>query len=183
MRNWVFIPAMMMALSACTTTGDAALEQRLQLVEDQLEIQRVITDYSANLDARDFAGYTGLFTEDGIWQNGDTRRVGRAEIREMLVGLFGEPEPGFVNTSSFHQVSNFEIDVHGDTADAKSRFVFVMRGDGGSPAPALSGQYHDRLVRTPDGWKIAHRNDHTVMPTPAEWRAQVESWGMETLED
>ena len=123
------------------------LEQRVQALEDQLAIQRVITNYSAFLDARDYDGYVGLFTEDGVWQNGDTRREGHAEIRAMLTGLFGEPDPAFVNRSSFHQIGNFEIDVDGDTARAKSRFVFVWRGEGGAPTPALSGQYHDELVR------------------------------------
>lgn len=168
-------------LSACNDT--AALEARVQAVEDQLAIQRVITDYSANLDARDYDGYVGLFTEDGVWQNGDTVRRGRAEIRAMLTGLFGEPDPGFVNLSSFHQIGNFEIDVDGDTARAKSRFVFVMRGAGGAPTPSLSGQYHDELVRTAQGWKIKHRTDHTIMPTPEEWVAELRRRGLATMEE
>lgn len=170
-----------LALAGCNDTS--ALESRVQQIEDQLAIQRVITDYSAHLDARDYDGYVGLFTEDGVWANGDTRREGQDEIREMLEGLFGEVPDDFVNTSSFHQISNFEIDVDGDTATAKSRFIFVMRGEGGAPTNELSGQYHDRLVRTDDGWKIAERVDHTVMPTSEEWVAEVESWGGNTLED
>lgn len=175
--------ALATALAGCDNTGNAALEQRVQEVEDQLAIQRVITDYSARLDARDYDGYVGLFTEDGVWQNGDTRREGRAEIRAMLTSLFGEPDPDFENLSSFHQIGNFEIDVDGDTAHAKSRFVFVMRGEGGAPTPELSGQYEDRLVRTEDGWKIAHREDHTIMPTAEEWIAEVQSWGLPTLDE
>ncbi len=159
------------------------LEQRVQALEDQLAIQRVITNYSAFLDARDYDGYVGLFTEDGVWQNGATRREGRAEIRQMLTGLFGEPEPGFVNRSSFHQIGNFEIDVDGDTARAKSRFVFIWRGDGGAPTPALSGQYHDELVRVNGEWKIKLRVDHTVMPTSEEWIAEIERRGLNTFDD
>ena len=176
--------ALALALGGCAQGDDgAALEQRVQALEDQLAIQRVITNYSAYLDGRDYDGYVGLFTEDGVWANGTTRREGRGEIREMLSGLFGEVEEDFVNTSSFHQISNFEIDVDGDTASAKSRFIFVMRGEGGAPTNELSGQYHDKLVRTADGWKISERVDHTVMPTPQEWVAEVESWGAPTLED
>lgn len=170
-----------LALAGCNDTS--ALEQRVQELEDQIAIQRVITDYSAYLDARDYDGYVGLFTEDGVWANGETRREGQDEIRAMLTGLFGEVPEDFVNTSSFHQISNFEIDVDGDEATAKSRFIFVMRGEGGAPTNELSGQYHDRLVRTEQGWKIAERVDHTVMPTPEEWVAEVESWGANTLED
>lgn len=168
-------------LAGCNDT--AALEARVQAVEDQLAIQRVITDYSSALDTRDYDRYVNLFTQDGAWQNGDTRREGREEIRQMLTGLFGEPDPAFVNLSSFHQIGNFEIDVDGDTAHARSRFVFVMRGEGGAPTPSLSGQYEDNLVRTAQGWKIARRVDHTIMPTPEEWVAELRRRGLSTMDD
>ena len=178
----IFAAALLLA-PVCAQAQAPSLEQRVQALEDQLAIQRVITDYSAHLDARDYDGYVNLFTEDGVWQNGDTRREGRAEIRAMLTGLFGEPDPDFVNLSSFHQIGNFEIDVDGDTARAKSRFVFVWRGEGGAPTPALSGQYHDELVRVAGEWKITPRVDHTVMPTSEEWIAEIERRGLGTLED
>ncbi len=181
MKIRIAIAAAALGLAGCNDTS--ALEERVQLLEDQQAIERVITDYAAYLDARDYDGYVGLFTEDGVWANGNTRREGQDEIREMLTSLFGEVPEDYVNLSSFHQISNFEIDLDGDTAFAKSRFIFVMRGEGGAPTNELSGQYHDWLVRTPDGWKIAERVDHTVMPTPEEWVAEVSAWGANTLED
>jgi uncharacterized protein (TIGR02246 family) len=177
------VAAALLLMPALAHAQDLTLEQRVQALEDQLAIQRVLTDYSAHLDARDYEGYVGLFTEDGVWQNGATRREGRAEIRAMLTGLFGEPDPDFVNRSSFHQIGNFEIDVDGDTSHAKSRFVFVWRGEGGAPTPALSGQYEDDLVRVDGRWKIRRRVDNTIMPTPEEWIAEIESRGLNTLED
>ncbi len=180
--KWIIAAALLLAPVAAHAQ-EPTLEQRVQALEDQLAIQRVITDYSAFLDARDYDGYVGLFTEDGVWQNGATRREGRAQIREMLTGLFGEPDPDFVNRSSFHQIGNFEIDVDGDTARAKSRFVFVWRGEGGAPTPALSGQYHDELVRVDGEWKIKRRVDHTIMPTAEEWIAEIRARGLATLED
>lgn len=180
MRAFGIAAALALMLAGC---GDAALEARVQALEDERAIQRVITDYSAHLDARDYDGYANLFIEDGVWANGTTRREGRAEIRAMLAGLFGEPDPDFVNLSSFHQISNFEIDVDGDTAQAKSRFVFVMRGDGGAPTAELSGQYHDRLVRVGEEWKIAERVDHTVMPTSEEWVAELQARGLATMDE
>lgn len=170
-----------LVLAGCNDTS--ALEARVQALEDQQAIQRVITDYSAYLDARDYDGYVSLFTEDGVWANGDTRREGREEIRAMLTGLFGETDPDFVNLSSFHQIGNFEIDVDGDIAQARSRFVFVMRGEDGSPTPELSGQYHDKLVRVDGQWKIAERVDHTVMPTAEEWVAELQRRGLATMDD
>lgn len=159
--------------AAVPTAASSSLEARLRRAEDTLAIQRVITDYAARLDAQDFDGYAGLFAQDGIWQNGTTVRRGAEEIKAMLVGLFGTPPAGFVNSESYHLVSNLEVDVEGDRAKARSRHLLVMRGENGSPRPALAGFYEDDFVREDGEWKILRRVDHPVMPTPEEWRREM----------
>ena len=150
-----------------------SLETRLRQAEDQLAIQRLLTDYAARLDAHDFDGYTALFAREGVWQNGATVRRGAGEIKAMLVDLFGNPQPGFVNAESYHLVSNLEVDVEGDRAKARSRHLLVMRGENGSPRPALAGFYEDELIREEGQWKILRRVDNPVMPTPEEWRREM----------
>jgi len=150
-------------------TVGPSLEARLQKAEDTLAIQRVITDYSKFIDARDFDSYTGLFARDGIWQTGTTVRKGPDEIKAMLTGLFGATPPGFVNGDSYHLVSNIEVNLDGDHATARSRHLLVMRGEGGTPTPMLAGRYEDEFVREDGKWKILHRTDYPVMPTSEEW--------------
>jgi hypothetical protein len=55
---------------ALSQTAGPALEQRLQKVEDELAIGRVLVEYAARQDARDFNGYAELFAKDGEWVNG-----------------------------------------------------------------------------------------------------------------
>ena len=148
-------------------------EARLRQVEDQLAIQRVLVEYSARLDARDFAGYADLFAREGTWQNGTTVRHGRAEITQMLVGLFGETPAGFVNREDYHLVSNPQVDVQGDHATARSRHLLLMRGPNGEPTPELAGLYEDEFVREDGQWKILHRVDNPIMPTADEWRKEM----------
>ena len=147
-------------------------EQRLRRAEDTLAIQRVIVDYADRIDRQDFDAYADLFAEDGVWQNGATVRRGRAEIKDLLVGLFGTPPEGFVNRESYHLVSNPQVDIapDGNTATARSRHLLVMRGQGGAPTPMLAGLYEDELVRVSGEWKIRRRVDNPIMPTPDEWR-------------
>lgn len=154
---------------AVAQDGTLTIEQRLQRVEDELAIRRVLVDYSATQDARDYAGYAALFAKDGEWVNGRTVHKGREAIHRMLVDLYGVPPPGYVNSESYHITSNPEINVDGDRATARSRHLLVMRGPRGEPTPALAGRYEDEFIREDGKWKILRRVDHPVMPTSEEW--------------
>jgi len=150
-------------------SDNATLAQRLQRVEDELAIQRVLVEYSATQDARDFAGYAALFARDGEWVNGPNRYKGRDAIYQMLIDLYGQPPEGFVNSESYHISTNFQIDLDGDRATAKSRHLLIMRGEQGQPTPMLGGRYEDEFIREDGEWKILRRVDYPVMPTQDEW--------------
>jgi len=172
-RALVAAAMMLLPIPVQAKTEALSVEQRLQRIEDEAAIKRVILQYAVRLDARDFDGYVSLFAKDGVWQNGDTVKHGRDEIKAMLVGIYGNPPPGFVNNDSYRIVSNIEVTLDGDRATAHSRQLTIMRDKNGSPRPALSGIYEDRFIREDGEWKILHRNDITVMPTPEEWRKQM----------
>ncbi len=146
---------------------------RIQRLEDELAIRRIIVNYAATLDAHDFAGYAALFAKDGTWQNGTTVRRGSAEIQHMLLGLYGSPPAGYVNRESYHLVSNMAVDVNGDRATARSRHLLVLRGPDGHPTPTLAGMYEDEFVREDGKWKILRRVDNPIMPTADEWRRMM----------
>jgi uncharacterized protein (TIGR02246 family) len=154
---------------AAAQASDRTLEQRLQRVEDELAIRRVLVDYSATQDARNYAGYAALFAKNGEWVNGKTVHKGREAIYKMLVDLYGAPPPGYVNSESYHITSNAQIDLQGDRATVRSRHLLVMRGPKGEPVPALAGRYEDEFIREDGQWKILRRVDFPVMPTPEEW--------------
>ena len=166
-------------VTAHAQSGDKAvaeeltLEQRVQRIEDEKAIRRLIMEYAVRLDARDFDGYAALFAENGVWQNGPTIKRGRAEIRAMLDGIYGEQDPGYENTESYRIVHNVVIDLDGDRATARSRQLTIMRGDRGSPTPRLSGIYDDEFIRENGEWKFLKRVDSVFMPSAAEWGRQM----------
>ncbi|MFB0613593.1 nuclear transport factor 2 family protein [Aurantiacibacter poecillastricola] len=173
MRSFV-IAALLASAPAVASAQEAraSLEQRVQRVEDELAIRRVIADYAAFLDRRDYEAYSNLFTPDGEWtkpEGGGQR--GRANIRAMLEGVMGPANSP--NAENYHLVSNPRIELDGDRATATSRYIFVMRGPRGEPTPALTGIYHDDFVRRDGQWKIARRIAEDIMPTAAEWRAAI----------
>ena len=62
-----------------------------------------------------------------------------------------------------HMLSNFAIEVDGDAASASTyvHAVLVVTDD---PLTWFEpvGRYDDRLVRTPDGWRISDRTFHST---------------------
>jgi len=173
----ITIAALLLLVPAAAAGQDQAptLEQRIRRIEDREAIRDLILAYAVRLDARDFDGYVDLFAENGVWQNGATIRRGREEIRAMLVGIYGEQPAANTSDPSYRIVSNIEIALDGDRATARSRQLTLMRGEGGAPDPVLSGIYEDELIRENGTWKILHRTDRVVMPTPEEWRQRMET--------
>jgi uncharacterized protein (TIGR02246 family) len=133
---------------------------RIQRLEDIEEIRRVLTDYGRFLDARDFASYAGLFAKDGEWVGGFGTVKGPAAIQAFMEKNISGP-----NTAhNYHLLSNFEIDVHGDTATAWSRWTFVVPGPDQKPAMAQGGRYEDLLIREDGRWKFKRRTASNDLP-------------------
>ncbi len=149
--------------------SDASLAARIQRLEDIEEIRVLLTDYGRYLDAHDLAAYSHLFAKDGEWVGGFGSAKGPAGIQALMEKNLG-PSPARKPGSTFHLLTNFIIDVHGDTATAWSRWVFVTAGADNRPAPAMGGHYDDTLVREDGHWKFERRvavNDiPQSIPTP-----------------
>lgn len=150
--------ALLPALLAQTKTP--SIESRLQRLEDIEAIRRVLTDYGRFLDARDFASYSRLFAKDGEWVGGFGTVKGPAAIQAFMEKNIAGP-----NTAhNYHVLSNFEIEVHGDTATAWSRWTFVVPGADQKPAMAQGGRYEDLLVREDGRWKFKRRTAANDLP-------------------
>ena len=119
----------------------------------------LLADTTPDLDL-----YLALFTEDAVWdfpgdaaqQLSASRTQGHAAIladrqQRRSTGFQG---PG---THTRHLVTVLAVHVDGsDAATADSYWMYLNHTD---TAPALQsmGQYRDSLVRTAEGWKLAHR--------------------------
>ena len=168
MKASLALMAASLALAAVPSAAqsDIALAQRVQQLEDEKAIREVLVQYGEYLDARDYAAYSRLFARDGVWTGGFGQFTGPAAIEAMLVENLGAPEPGFINKSSFHLITTPVVDVQGDTATARSRYLFFTASEEGRPSVLLAGRYEDEFVREDGAWKIRRRITHGVIP----WR-------------
>src|SRR5262245_146703 len=134
-------------------TANRQIAERLQRIEDTQEIERLLLNYGRHLDARDFKAYSLLFAKDGVWSGGMGTVQGPAAIQSFMEKAI--PGPNAVH--NYHLLSNFVIDVHGDTATAWSRWQCVGPGPNNTAVVDQAGRYDDTLVREDGRWKFKRR--------------------------
>ena len=110
-------------------------------------------------DRRDPTGAAALFAADGTWIRGGRTHTGRAEVIDSYAPL---PPTQFTR----HISASCVVTVRdADHADAISYYL-AYHHDPGVETPIFPlpldppfsmGEWHDQFVRTPDGWRIAHR--------------------------
>ena len=164
-------PALLSILAALVLSGCAAeaapeddLAQRVQELEDEREIRRVLVEYGEFLDARDYAAYASLFASDGVWSGGFGTYTGPEAIEAMLEENMGAYPSDYINKENFHLNTTMVVDVNEDTATARSRYLFFTASPENRPVVALAGRYVDELVRENGEWKIKTRKSHGVIP-------------------
>jgi hypothetical protein len=128
----------------------------MQELADKLEIQELLTRYATAVDTRDWDLFTQCFTADATIDY--TAAGGIEGTLPVVRAWLAEVLAGFVMTQ--HLVTNFHIRLDGDVAECRSSLFNPMGmsdGEGGVVVFLEGGYYYDRLVRTPEGWRIQRR--------------------------
>lgn len=127
----------------------------LRVLVDRQAIVDLVHTYCRGVDSIDEAALGTCFSDDCVVDYGPGMggpRIGRDVIvAGLLAGL-----PNFAATH--HQVSNIEIRFDGvDSARGITYVTAWHRYHDDRPDAILWGQYHDRFVRSSDGWRIGER--------------------------
>lgn len=130
--------------------------------DDVEEIRQLTHKYFFAWDIDDIDMATNVFTEDGV---NDESSLGVPYVvrgHAQLRSNYEEIRPTM--THSFHMVGGHIIDFDDDDhAHGTNVFDGVAILVGGQE---VSGKHYfaDTYVRTPEGWRIATRKAHTLMP-------------------
>lgn len=119
---------------------------------DWLAIANLKAAYCRLLDTKDWEGWGRLFTEDfllDVTGSGGEVLRGRDAVVASVRGSIG-------TARTAHQVHFPEIAIDGDTATAIWPMQDRVVWDGGRALTGW-GHYHERYVRTADGWRIAEQ--------------------------
>jgi uncharacterized protein (TIGR02246 family) len=141
------------------TTKIAALEARIQRLEDYEEIRKLMVRYAAAMDNNfDTAEIASLFAEDATWTISPATPVtGRHEGRDAIAKFFGGLTSEYNWT--MHNVGNELIRVADDGQTATGTWYLVdpctMVRAGGSPegdAVFITGRYDNTFVKLDGRW-------------------------------
>jgi ketosteroid isomerase-like protein len=128
------------------------LLQRVQALEDELAIHRLIVRYGFAVDIGDADHTAELFTKDTVYDVDVFVMHGRDDIRKMVVT---DPHRSLVGNCA-HQIGPSIVEVHGDRAVATgySR-VYLRKGDSIDVFRVSFNRFE--LLRGDGGWQITHR--------------------------
>jgi uncharacterized protein (TIGR02246 family) len=140
--------------------SNESLEARVRRLEDHQEILQSLVDYGELLDAHDLDAWAELWAVDGEFEmsSGKVAR-GRAAIKEMLGAVLAS-----ATQSVLHLEMNHRISIDGDAASSTMLYGVARTQDDGLTRVIWLGHHYSRHVRTPDGWRIAHRRNTVDLP-------------------
>jgi 3-phenylpropionate/cinnamic acid dioxygenase small subunit len=127
-------------------------------LSDRIEIQDLLVRYATALDTKDWALLDTCFTADG-WVD-YTSSGGIAGPYSKARRWLEKALAAFPVT--VHMVGNVSVTITGDAARSTAFVLNPMRyrnPDGSLHPFTVGAYYHDVLVRTVEGWKIAERRE------------------------
>lgn len=119
---------------------------------DRQDITDVLIRYATGIDMRDWEAFRSCFTSDCHADYGDAGVF--TDVDSLAEFMTSSHEP---MGPTFHRITNVAVEIDGDRATARSYVDAVLLAPDGATGVNPIGRYHDDLVRTSGGWRIARR--------------------------
>lgn len=128
---------------------------RPMTTDDRQQIVDLLSELTAILDGRRWDALPRVFTADATAYGA----TGRAAVEALVRSFLGGCGP------SQHLLGNHLVTVDGDRASATTKIRVMHQGadERAHLTYECLGDYHDRFVRTADGWRITSRDFEVSM--------------------
>jgi uncharacterized protein (TIGR02246 family) len=134
------------------------LEQRIQALEDQLAITRLVASYGPLVDAGEADAVAALWAEDGSYDVEGWQMRSRADVRAMVES---DGHQHLIEGGCSHFLGPAHVTVAGDEAVAVCESILVRHREGGYSV-RRAGANHFALRRESDGWRITARRTRAL---------------------
>jgi len=155
----------------------AALNLRLDRLDDEAAIVRLQHQYGYYLDRHDWDSLASLFAEEGTFEHGlEGVYVGRQSIRRAF-GQFGDRAPG-AGSIDDHILFQTYVSVAGGGLRANARVDEVgLRGTPGVDAQWTQGIYENSFVKENGEWRIGslHYYPRLITDYSKGWAADAQA--------
>jgi 3-phenylpropionate/cinnamic acid dioxygenase small subunit len=133
-------------------------------LSDRIEIQDLLVRYARAIDTKDWHLLDSCFTADAHVDYTSSGGIAGPypEVRQWLAKALA------IFPVAIHYVTNSTVELDGDRATAKTYLYNPMQmrtADGTTQSFTVGGIYHDRLVRSPSGWRISERLEEQLFVT------------------
>jgi membrane-bound lytic murein transglycosylase B len=122
---------------------------------DRQDVLDAVVSYALALDSHDWDRLRQILLPEAVAEYG--MALGAREGRDAIVATCTAALTPL--SGSQHLMGNHLVTLDGDRAEAVCYFqaTHVKAGCPGGDNYIIAGRYDDRLVRTPAGWRIAHK--------------------------
>jgi uncharacterized protein (TIGR02246 family) len=132
------------------------------------ECERLMVDYAAHVDFRDYDAFANLFAEDGELNLTGQPVRGRDAIRRAM-----EIRPA--GRESRHVITNLSVKIIDENRAEGVCYLTLYRKDAAEgerrpfehAGPEIVGDYHDVYVKRGSGWKFKSRRIKVAFRAPA----------------
>lgn len=136
----------------------AKLERRLQHLEDERAIERLIASYGPLVDAGEAEATAQLWAESGSYVVEGWSMASREDVAAMVRS---DAHQGLIGRGSAHFLGPAVVTVDGDDAVAVCESLLVVRHEH-RYVVARAGANHFRLRRIEQRWQITSRVTRTL---------------------
>jgi hypothetical protein len=144
----------------------AAIEARLRVVEDELEILRLLSSYGPLVDSGSAAAAADLWVAGGGYDFGDGTDSRRVVAPDGLVALYeSQVHRDLVEAGASHLTATPRVAVRGDVAEAVG-YSFVIARDAEGWQVRRAAINHWILRRSPAGWRVQQRVNRLLDGSP-----------------
>ena len=135
---------------------------------DRQRVLELLSTYNAGGDRGDMKAFLGTFTEDGVLETPAWRGQGPKGILDAMKTSPIPERPRFTR----HMITTADIRFLAD-GTIESQAYFQVNTDHG---PDHGGVYHDKIVRTPEGLRFAHRRVVIDWKLPHSYQTGQSVW-------
>lgn len=129
-----------------------AIDQRLDRLESELSIRRLVAEYSHGADKRDIDRFLSVWAPDAVWQMSATVSFQGKRAIERVVRAQWRAFAQYV-----HWATNVSLSISNDTAHGECDVAVLVRLHNGRWIRS-GGTYRDQYTRIDGTWFISHRD-------------------------